>query len=471
MLLPRRLTRSRVAPCPAPGALPACKPRRRVAPGPAAGLAPRLVARLAPRGAQKLAAAAVALGVCHAEVAAASPADLFGFGSRSQALAGTGASFASGFAASYINPAGLASAPERSLALGLQGAQFDLYTQTDATRTPLRDASQALLLGVTAPLSFRGPLSDRLVLGLGASTPGATIARVRLLDTSEPQFPLLATRSEALNLSLGAGVRLPWGLQLGLGTQLLASLAGSVALDTTGPAARSVTDDELRVVQAPIVGVSYQATPELALGVSARGQLVSEFDLLVTVADLGPIVVPPLHVAGIAQVDPATLALEASYHASGTRWIAGITYQHWPSLKRFKSPTVQCPSEQPDCAAAPGETLNLEGTWVPRAAWEQELPLTRLAKVHLRLGYFFEPSPFPSARLPEQMYDNSSHVQSAGYAVTLSEPVPLSVGLAAQWHLLTDEPFVALASDETPQSDLHAAGQIVNFCLTSEVQF
>src|SRR6187399_1578421 len=124
--------------------------------------------------------------------ARATPAALFGAGPASQALGGTGVSFASDDAAAYINPAGLPDAT-KAFAFGVQAARFAL-TQSPASADSLNDESHALLFGVTVPLPFPDPVGDRLVLGLNVSSPGAAIARVAISNESRAQFPLLAPR-------------------------------------------------------------------------------------------------------------------------------------------------------------------------------------------------------------------------------------------------------------------------------------
>jgi hypothetical protein len=101
--------------------------------------------------------------------------------------------------------------------------------------------------------------------------------------------------------------------------------------------------------------------------------------------------------------------------------------------------------------------------------------LTALSSAALRAGYFYEPTPFPAARLPHAMFDNSRHVFTAGYGLTLIEPWPMQVDLGVQWHQLAVSEPVALQSDEgRVPLDLASAtgdGHILSFALACEVQF
>jgi long-subunit fatty acid transport protein len=405
----------------------------------------------------------------------ATPAELFGFGSRSQALAGTGLSSGPGFAATYTNPALLATDPRRTLALGWQASSFDLRVSSEQTTQELPDDTQAALFGVTAPLPFREPLGNRLVLGLGVTTPGATLVRVRLLDDDRPQFPLLGTRAEALSFNLGLGGRLPWGLALGAGLRVLARLQGGVTFDTSGEAARSVTDDELTFVTAPVFGAAYRPSRQLNFGFVYRAALESKVDLRVDVASLGSIVVPPLYVTGLAHVDPAQLGFEVSHAFGDVRAIGGLGYEAWSAVDSFKGATVRCPDSEPECGAAPTAKLDLEDTLVPRVALEWQVALTALSTAALRAGYFYEPTPFATARLPHALFDNSRHVFTAGYGLALNEPWPILLDLGVQWHELIAADPVALETDSGGASaDLASAtgdGRILSFALTCEVQF
>src|ERR1700709_216901 len=56
----------------------------------------------------------------------ASPEDIIGFGTQSPAMGGTGTAYASGFDATYNNPALLSLIHERRLSLGFQGTSYSL---------------------------------------------------------------------------------------------------------------------------------------------------------------------------------------------------------------------------------------------------------------------------------------------------------------------------------------------------------
>ncbi|HEX2731425.1 MAG TPA: outer membrane protein transport protein [Polyangiaceae bacterium] len=429
--------------------------------------------------------------------AQATPASIFGLGPESQALAGTGTSHQGGFAASYTNPAGLSREPTKQLELGFGAAIFTLNThnQSGVRDANLDDATRSLMFGLVAPLPLPSPLGDRLVLGLSVSSPGSDIARVQIANEARDQFPFLAPRADALNFNLGLGARLPWGLRVGVGSGVLASLRGTVALDsgasgTTASgatasentasqsqtsdtaAARSVTDDELRLSFAPVVGLSYSPNAHLDFGAVYRGQLQSRFDLLVTVDNLGQLVVPPLHVTGLAGTDPAEQNLEASYHASVARageWrvVLGLTHRQWQSVRRLRDATIQCPDTEPGCGALPAHELDLDDTWVPRLAFAWKTMLTRGVSEELRAGYFFEPSPIASNSRKLHVYDNPRHALSVGYALQVKKSLALRTAFALQWHHLIGR---ANASTENGEQ-LSTGGDILSTIWSVGVDF
>src|SRR5262245_12174893 len=64
--------------------------------------------------------------------AAATPAAIFGSGPESQALAGTGASYATGYHAARLNPAALSHATSKQFALGVHAVNYALQAEGEA---------------------------------------------------------------------------------------------------------------------------------------------------------------------------------------------------------------------------------------------------------------------------------------------------------------------------------------------------
>src|SRR5687768_484861 len=111
---------------------------------------------------------AVLASIVPAATAHASPQDLFGYGARASAMAGTGVSFADDYESVFANPAGLARVRRRGLVLGAHAAGF--LVDLDGERFRL-DSARATSIGFQLPIPFGGILEDRLSLGAGFYTP------------------------------------------------------------------------------------------------------------------------------------------------------------------------------------------------------------------------------------------------------------------------------------------------------------
>ncbi|HTM44114.1 MAG TPA: outer membrane protein transport protein [Polyangiaceae bacterium] len=393
----------------------------------------------------------------------ASPADVFGVGVRNQGLGSTGAAVGGGYSATYGNPALLAKDAAQRVAIGYQTARFSAtLTDSQGTKTQLSiDALRALMFGLQLPLPFHGALEDRLVLGVAAVVPEDALARVRLL-VHQPTFPLLGDRTQSLNLAFGMGVKITPELRLGIGVLTLAELTGSiqVADDQHGTLASTV-NDELKEIVAPVVGAAYEIGA-LRLGASYRGELRSDFDLELAVQDASGIVLPPLHIAGVGQFDPAAVQFEVGFEQHGLTLVSGVLYRHWAAFPGFLGPTVTCPASRPQCTALKAQSADFHDTYSPRLGAAYRLPLSSGVSAELRLGGFFEPSPMPRHSASANTFDTSRYVLTAGYGLDFEKSLlPLKLDLAFQQHFSNNREQGAFTA--------HSGAQL--FSLSAEVPF
>ena len=101
--------------------------------------------------------ASVFVAVAAPSSAGASPPDLFGFGTRSPAMAGTGVSYANDYEATFVNPAGLVRTHTRSLVLGLQGGVYRFLLDDERlAMSPVK----ANTIGATIPARRRSTASS-----------------------------------------------------------------------------------------------------------------------------------------------------------------------------------------------------------------------------------------------------------------------------------------------------------------------
>jgi long-subunit fatty acid transport protein len=373
-------------------------------------------------------ALAGALGLC-APAADASPEDIFGFGPRSSALGATGAASADGYEAVYGNPALLSLARARQLTVGFSSAVFDVQAKTRLSYDPLRGS----IIGAVLPVPFGGFLKDRIAIGLGFFTPFDLVVRGRILYPEIPQYPL-ADRAQSVAVQAGIGVDLGGlvpGLRIGGGFAALAALSGTVlvATDASGRIGTTV-DDTLVASYGPIVGASYDIDDTWRVGVTFRGVLVGNFNVVITVKDLGDLVVPPLNISGVAQYDPWQIALELARVRGPWKVAVGLTYKHWSAYPGLAEPTVRCPTVDPttglpftdECTATAPPPPGYHDTVVPRVGVERSFAAAPRVDVHVRGGFFFEPSPAPAQSQLSNLYDNHRAAFTLGYGVEVGPP-------------------------------------------------
>jgi long-chain fatty acid transport protein len=412
----------------------------------------------APRGRAVLAAlATIACGLAPGR-AAASPLELFGFGARSPALAGTGVASSDDYEAVYLNPAGLARVAVRSATLGVVGGDFGLRMDGQDTGT---EPASGVVIGGAFPLPLGGAMQDRLGLGFGFWVPTVALNRARAPFPGTPSFILLESRSHVIALQFAAGLRLRDDVDLGLGVIALAILRGGIHVETDA-AGRFATTSEQRLLTrfAPVAGARWRLREDLDLGAVLRWVSRSDYDIAVT-TDIGrvvPIRLPPIDIAGNAQYDPLTLAVEAAW-----RWRPGLTaigqlqWQHWSAFP--------LPTKNPVSGSPPQEPPGFHDTVVPRAAleWIGEAGAWRLAG---RLGAAFAMSPAREARGRQSFLDNHRVIGAGGLGLSWPRSaVPLSIDLWAQHHQLiprrhTKDPDAFGPDDELPFDVLDTSGRI-----------
>jgi long-chain fatty acid transport protein len=376
---------------------------------------------------------------CASRGANASPADLYGFGPRGQSMAGMGAAIGRGFETTYGNPALLSFTHQRELSIGWQSVAFALNADGPNAPGDLSDEGVAgTFIGAVLPIPFGGFLEDRVTLGVGVFTPSALIARARVLYPERAQFPLLTDRSQTLNFNMGLGVDIGHGIRIGGGALALAELTGTVVVrtDSSGRVGTTV-DDQLIATYAPIFGVAYQLSEETELGLTFRGALEADFDVVVQVYDLGSLVVPDLNISGVAQYDPLQVQAEIGHRIGDVTLAGGVTWKHWSAFEGWQRATVECPSSQPDCEALVADDVGFHDIVIPRVGVMYDFALDSNAKAQFRAGYAFEASPVPEQTGASNYLDSTRQVVSVGYGLELAEPLPpIRLDLFYQQHIL-----------------------------------
>jgi len=372
----------------------------------------------------------------------ASPQDLFGYGSRSSAMAATGVAFGDDYEAVFSNPAGLSRVTRRGLVVGAHGAGYAV--SLDGERFTL-DAPRATSIGVELPIPFGGVLEHRIVLGAGFYTPLDVIVRGDIAYPEVPQMPVL-TRAKSVAVQAGIGVDLDGvvdGLRVGAGFSALASLLGDMvtAIDSTGRFGSRV-ETQLVATYAPIVGATWEHG-DWSFGLVWRGELTAEFEMEVVTRDL-PVHLPVLTIGGLAQYDPHALAAEAAWRpAPGWLFAAQACWRHWSAYPGAERPTSASSPAPPD--------PDFSDTISPRIAVERTIHRGPF-DLALRGGYTWEPSPAPPARTDARYLDNDRHVLTAGVGLAWQprgEPTRLTLDLYGQLDVLAPRTHDAPAPGHT----------------------
>jgi long-chain fatty acid transport protein len=410
--------------------------------------------------------------------AKASPEDVLGFGARSIAMGATGAAGSEGYESVYGNPGLLSTAHRRQLTFGFVGAAFDIHAREKIPTGPLHGS----IIGATLPLPFAGVLADRIALGLGFFTPTDLVVRGRILYPEKAQFPL-ADRVQSVAVQAGIGVDLGHGIRAGGGFAALAALSGAV-LVATDAAGRigTVVEDTLVASYGPIIGLSYDLGNSWRVGATFRGELVGRFNVVITVKDLGALTVPPLNISGIAQYDPAQIALELARVKGALRVAAGATFKRWSAYPGLSEATVRCPLFDStgqvfsdSCDASVPEKPGYSDTVSVHAGVERRFEPRPGVSLAARGGLFFEPTPAPKQTGTANVYDSSRLAVSAGYGVTLGAPFPpVDLDLFSQLQWLMPRDHVKDASVPATNAGAPSAtvsGLLASFGLTAGARF
>jgi hypothetical protein len=372
-------------------------------------------------------------------------------------MGGTGTASASGFEAAYSNPALLSRLRERKLTLGYGAGTFGLSYGPEGGPSIRKDADamRGIFIGVDLPLPFGGVLKDRLGLGLAFYTPSSIIVRGRLLYPEKPQFLLLPDRAQSLTIRTGLGVDVGYGLRVGVGFATLAEIVGTVlvATDASGRVGTRV-EDQLVATYAPTFAATYDLPfwEGARVGAALRGTLDARFAVSIDATKLSSLNIPVFNIAGLAQYDPAQIAVELAHEGRDRTVALGLTLKRWSSYKGPIEPTIPCPEGEDGCGALVPPNVAYSDTVVMRAGVDQTIALAPGARAHVRAGGFFETTPIPSrlpssdafrfadsttGPVPTRYYDASRLAGTLGLGVSLSRPLPpIDLDTYAQVHWL-----------------------------------
>lgn len=372
-----------------------------------------------------LLAAAVGAAPAHA-----SPVELFGFGSRHAAHAGAGVADVDDLAAPWMNPAGLATG-RRTLTTGVLAAVSNL--RIDDRRSPLAEPGGALF-GATLPAPLGGPLAGRVGLGLGLFVLPTSIVRITARLPDQPFFPYYQGRAERLVLVPGVGVRVTDAVDVGVGVNYLAGLAGGIeAGEGATRALEARVDEVVPAVARLVAGVRWRPRPDLAVALVYRQRFEVPFSTDARTEVAGEPINLDLHASG--QFSPHTVVAGATWRPPGGALHLDVAYARWST---YPGPFVRVGSELPLVGPLAAE--------LPAVPWRDTLAV-RLGgdvalgdRVTARGGYGFETSPVPAAQPGvTNLLDGPKHTVGLGVAIAWPRALhgkPVTLALHGQAQLL-----------------------------------
>lgn len=333
-------------------------------------------------------------GLTVAGSAAASPEDLFGYGARTSGMGATGTAYASGAEAAWHNPALASLNRKNELTLGVGEATYQLK-RADV------DAARGVVVGLALPIPFAAELKNRVGMSFALYTPSNLVVRARTLYPEQPQYPILADRSQSVTLRWGIGANIGWGIRVGVGVAALAELSGKVVAQ----AGDTSVDEKLVATYAPDVGVSWERG-HYRVGAIFRGKLDARFDVTVDGSKVTTLQIPVFDISGLAQYDPAQVAIEAArVEAENDRVFAlQLVYKRWSNYPGLLTPTVLCSDGTTSCGLQPAKVA-WKDTVAVRAGIEQGTPIAHGIRLVTRAGGFVETSPLPSTLPSSPAYD------------------------------------------------------------------
>lgn len=381
------------------------------------------------------AAAALAVTGGGVTAARANPIELFGFGSRHAAHAGAGVAEVDDMAATWMNPAGLASG-RRTLTTGLLGAVSNL--RVDDRRLPLSQPGGGLF-GVTLPAPLGGPLAGRIGVGLGMYVLPTTIVRISARLPDEPFFPYYQGRAERLVVVPGVGVRVTDDVDVGVAANFLAGLGGGIeAGEGATRALEARVDEVVPAVARLVVGVRWRVAPVLTLAAVYRQRFEVPFTTVARTEVAGEPIDLDLRATG--QFSPHTLAVGGTWHPDGAHPERGalhldLGYARWSS---YPGPFVEVGSALPLVGPLAAELPDVpwRDTFSARVGGDVALTSTLVG----RAGYGFETSPVPASQPGvTNLLDGPKHTVGLGLAHTWRAGVsgkPITLALHGQVQLV-----------------------------------
>jgi long-chain fatty acid transport protein len=338
-------------------------------------------------------------------------------------MGATGTAHAENGETAWHNPALASRIRHNALTLGFQDAVYSLPVDAEAAR--------GVVIGAGVPIPFGGAWHDRVGLTLGFYTPSQVVVRGRVLYPEKAQYPLLTDRAQSVTLRAGVGIDVGWGFRAGVGIAALAELSGKVVAAASG----TQVEDSLVATYAPSFGLGWERGG-YRVGAIYRGRLDARFDVRIDGSKLTSLPIPVFDISGLAQYDPAQVALEVARQGENQVLAVQVAYKRWRDFPGLLAPTVVCSDGTTNCGLQPPK-IDWGDTFAMRVGAERGFAIAPQATLRIRVGGWVESSALPSA-LPAgiRYYDGTRVVPTAGLGIRLRY---LDIDTFAQEHFVLRE--------------------------------
>lgn len=410
-----------------------------------------------------------------------------GFGSRTAALGGAGASWGSGAYSAYSNPAELSADGfdreplQFSWALVYLNPTFTPIKNvvvendyvSDQTRSADVDTSYRNTFGQAIGLSYRMSDTSSLQPTVGAIA-FLPIEQIAYADTGEvfiPEYVLHRSRTQRPQFGFSGSLKLASNWSLGVGVAIIYSITGNgtIFLNTT-PGKPSVMriSASMKPRPLPYAGFFYASdSNETTLGIVARAPATSpnEYTVNSSARAFGDLAALDFNFKATSALyyDPLSIEVGVSQELTpSTRIVGQIEYQRWsafeaPSLKIENPSTGNCDDEGGGSCTG-GITISpsinpsfaFRDLWIPRLGVEHALT----DRVTLRGGYFYRGGILDEAQLAGagNTLDPPRHALSAGigwkFDRFLHLDAPFILDLHAQFQKLMAQTITKSAGNE-----------------------
>jgi long-chain fatty acid transport protein len=436
--------------------------------------------------------AIVLLLVAEPSMARANPVDVYGLGSRGAALAGAMTAATDDSAANYYNPAALVRGRDVRIDLGYRYAQPRLALNG---RDQDVEASRGTVVGLVAPARI-GPF--RFAFGASLWLPDQHATRVRSLAYQTPRFPLYENPTQHLVLQANLAIQIIPGLYVGGGLTYMSRTQGSVYLEgdvavgnPDDSALKGRVDVDLVAVRYPQVGILWEVSRRLALGICYRHRFSLSLDQAFRIdGNLGDPGLPPIVAGGHFAAHSVSSdlfqpwQLQAGVSARLLGWLHlsfDLAYVRW---SEFPVPASSLELDVDlgmfnSLLKLPGPRTYPDAQFhdivVPRLGVEARVLDRAKVALDLRGGYAYEASPAPEQIGESSFADSDKHTFSLGLGVEVRRlgpilPLPLSLDAHVAVTYLPDRANHKL-DPRDPTGDFVAGGVVPQLGATLRTRF